>query len=384
MNRPSASGHRIVYPVYRQPGYDRHSHWPEPMSHMHDAQSRLTSLDALRGIAALGVVLFHYLPYYQQLYGHTFSSPTFLEFGRYGVHLFFILSGFVIFMTLERTRTAGWFALARAFRLLPALWASIALTYFSVHWLGPDDRAVEPASAFLNMTLLHEYLGHPHVDGAYWSLVIEATFYVWIAVLFYGLGSWQRLRPALWVWVLISYIGVLWWKALPDTLEFLVKDLLFVRYAPLFISGMLIFRWYQHGRLPMADLILLAFTVGHCMIAYKAPYHLFVLGCYGAFILAAAGYLNMLARPGLLWLGSISYTLYLLHQNIGYGLISLSYQAGLPGPLGVALALAAVLALASVVHYGVEKPALNAFRRWRTLRARPPAQLATQGAGTPE
>ncbi|MFV8569913.1 acyltransferase family protein [Marinobacter sp. SBS5] len=339
---------------------------------MQNNQSRLTALDALRGIAALGVVLFHYLPYYHELYGHSFDSPSFLEFGRYGVHLFFMLSGFVIFMTLERTQTAGWFGLARAFRLLPALWAGIALTFLSVHWLGPEDRAVEPVSALLNMTLLHEYLEHPHVDGAYWSLVIEATFYVWIALLFYGLKSWQRLRPVLWLWTVISYIGVLWWKAIPDALDFLVKDLLFVRYAPLFISGMLLFRWYKYGKPPAADIALLTLTIGHCLIAYKAPFNVFVLGCYGVFILATAGRLNVLSHPGLLWLGSISYTLYLIHQNIGYGLITLFYQWGIPGPVGVALALGAIISLAALLHYGVEKPALSAFRRYRQYRTRTP------------
>ncbi|WP_323751595.1 acyltransferase [Marinobacter sp.] len=332
---------------------------------MQNNQSRLTALDALRGIAALGVVLFHYLPYYNELYGHSFDSPSFLEFGRYGVHLFFMLSGFVIFMTLERTQTAGWFALARAFRLLPALWAGIALTFLSVHWLGPEDRAVEPVSAVLNMTLLHEYLEHPHVDGAYWSLVIEATFYVWIALLFYGLKSWQRLRPALWLWTAASYIGVIWWKAIPDTLDFLAKDLLFVRYAPLFISGMLLFRWYKYGKPSVADITLLALAIGHCLFAYKAPYNLFVLACYGIFILAISGRLSLLSRPGLLWLGSISYALYLIHQNIGYGLITLFYQWQIPGPVNVALALGIIVALASIVHYGIEKPSLRAFRRWR-------------------
>lgn len=56
---------------------------------MATAKNRLQALDALRGIAALGVVLFHYLPYYNELYGHAFNSPNVLEFGRYGVHLFF-------------------------------------------------------------------------------------------------------------------------------------------------------------------------------------------------------------------------------------------------------------------------------------------------------
>lgn len=55
-------------------------------------------------------MLFHYLPYYDKLFGHSFELPQLLTdtllFGRYGVHLFFILSGFVIFMTLERTRKA--------------------------------------------------------------------------------------------------------------------------------------------------------------------------------------------------------------------------------------------------------------------------------------
>jgi peptidoglycan/LPS O-acetylase OafA/YrhL len=345
---------------------------------MNHTPSRLAALDALRGIAALAVVLFHYLPYYDELYGHTFAIPSFLDFGRYGVHLFFILSGFVIFMTLERTQCPRDFALARAFRLLPALWAGIILTFAVVHVLGPADRAVSLGSALLNFTLMHEYLGLPHVDGAYWSLVIEATFYVWIGLLFYGLGDWQRIRVALWLWVMISYLTVLGWRQIPDAADFLIKDLLFVRYAPLFVSGILLYRWHRHGRPGAVDIALLGLSVGHSVVAYTAPFNGFVLGCHGVFILAIAGHLDWLARRSLLWLGSISYTLYLIHQNIGYGLIDLAYGAGLPGMAAVALALFAAIMLASLLHYGVEKPALSWFRQWRdrrdgqeTPRARP-------------
>lgn len=42
---------------------------------MAKAKNRLQALDALRGIAALGVVLFHYLPYYNELYSHSFTRP---------------------------------------------------------------------------------------------------------------------------------------------------------------------------------------------------------------------------------------------------------------------------------------------------------------------
>ena len=115
---------------------------------MGDSQQRLQALDALRGIAALAVVLFHYLPYYHELYGHSFTPWAWLEFGRYGVHLFFILSGFVIFMTLERTRSAGWFAMARSMRLLPGLWAGIVITWLFVAALGetPGQDAGLPPS----------------------------------------------------------------------------------------------------------------------------------------------------------------------------------------------------------------------------------------------
>lgn len=354
-----------------------------------DHSTRLQSLDALRGIAALGVVLFHYLPYYNQLYTHQFTLPagldSTLQFGRYGVHLFFILSGFVIFMTLERTRGPGWFALARAFRLLPALWAGIILTSASVHVLGPQDRAVDLADALFNTVLLHEYLGLPHVDGAYWSLVVEVTFYAWIGSLFYGLKHWRRLRAALWFWLTVSYAGVIWWKSLPGALDFVVKDLLFVKYAPLFISGMVLYRWHAHGRPPATEQVLLYLAIGHCLLAYKAPYSLFVLGCYATFALAVAGRLQLLACRPLLWLGSLSYTLYLVHQNIGYGMIDLAYANGLHGVIGVCLALATALTLAALIHHGVEKPCLAWFRDYRLrMTKRPDVPLPDMSQASPE
>ena len=332
---------------------------------MTQTQARLQSLDALRGIAALIVVLFHYVPYYDKLYGHGFTPWSVLEFGRYGVHLFFMLSGFVIFMTLERTRSAGWFGLARAFRLLPALWAGIALTFVSVHLLGPADRAVSFSEALLNITLLHEYFDFPHVDGAYWSLVIEATFYVWMALLFYGLGNGQRLYNVLWIWLITSYLAVIYWTSIPDRFDFILKDLLFTRYAPLFISGMLIYGWHRHGRPSVSNCLLLLLAISHSLVAFNAPFNYFVLGCYGVFILAVTNHLDWLATRPLLWLGSLSYALYLVHQNIGYGVIGWSYEAGLPGWAGVALALTLALLLASVIHYAIEKPALRWFRNQR-------------------
>ncbi len=184
--------------------------------------------------------------------------------------------------------------------------------------------------------------------------MIEVTFYSWMALLLYSLRDWSRLRIALWAWVLMSYAGVIWWQQIPDGLEFLVKDLMFVKYAPLFIGGMLIFRIYRYGRPSVGDAVLLTLAVCHGLFAYKLPYSLFVLGCFTVFSLAVAGQLNWLANRPMLWLGSLSYSLYLVHQNIGYGVITWSYNAGLPGWLGVSFAVGTAFVLSSLIHYSIE------------------------------
>ena len=79
----------------------------------------------------------------------------------------------------------------------------------------------------------------------------------------------------------------------------------------------------------------------------------------------------------MLWLGSLSYSLYLVHQNIGYGVITWSYNAGLPGWLGVSFAVGTAFVLSSLIHYSIEKPALRGFRSWRSRTETAQAPLAT-------
>ena len=71
---------------------------------------RILELDALRGLAAVAVVFYHYTTRYGQLFGHRDSLTVSLPWGHYGVDLFFMLSGFVILMTLERTANSWKFA----------------------------------------------------------------------------------------------------------------------------------------------------------------------------------------------------------------------------------------------------------------------------------
>ena len=107
-------------------------------------QNKILFLDGLRGIAILMVVIWHaygsayaeYLPY-----GDQYNVIPIRFFG-FGVHLFFIISGFVILMTLERCSTLLDFALRRWLRLFPAmLVASVIILAFDLAFsLGPHGQ----------------------------------------------------------------------------------------------------------------------------------------------------------------------------------------------------------------------------------------------------
>ena len=83
------------------------------------SSARLSQLDAIRGVAALMVVLYHYTMQYQKFLGVDYGVSFAFPWGWLGVHFFFMMSGFVIFMTLCRTATGADFLVSRFSRLFP-------------------------------------------------------------------------------------------------------------------------------------------------------------------------------------------------------------------------------------------------------------------------
>lgn len=98
--------------------------------------TRFIELDALRGIAALSVMLFHYTAYYRKLFNTPFSENVDFKYGFYGVSLFFMISGFVIFMTIKKCNTASEFAFKRFTRLYPTFWVCVIITFLGVKLWG--------------------------------------------------------------------------------------------------------------------------------------------------------------------------------------------------------------------------------------------------------
>ncbi len=135
-----------------------------PPAHTH---ARFMELDGLRGLAALGVVLAHYITLANTFFPHLRQAPVDLNPLTLGVHLFFLISGFVIFMTVRRVGSAREFLTARAIRLFPPFWVALLLTsaigYLSHEaWLKPGLRQF-----LANLTMAPKLFGEKPVDGAY-------------------------------------------------------------------------------------------------------------------------------------------------------------------------------------------------------------------------
>ncbi len=128
-------------------------------------RGRLVEVDALRGLAAIAVVLYHFTTRFGEIYRDNPSASASFPEGYYGVNLFFIISGFVIFMTLERTKQPMDFVVSRFSRLFPAYWFAIFLTFSITHLLGLPGKLVSIDSALANMIMVHGLFWVPAVLG---------------------------------------------------------------------------------------------------------------------------------------------------------------------------------------------------------------------------
>ena len=113
--------------------------------------ARVGEIDALRGLAALAVMLFHYTTRIEELYPAVGAAWFNARHGHFGVNLFFIVSGYVIFMTLQRTKHPLDFVVSRFSRLFPAYWAAVLLTFGVTQWLGLPGKSVSTSDAVANL-----------------------------------------------------------------------------------------------------------------------------------------------------------------------------------------------------------------------------------------
>ncbi len=331
-------------------------------------RQRLAELDALRGIAAVIVMLFHFTSQAPNVLPQVEVVSHGLSWGFYGVQLFFAISGFVIFMTLERTKCTADFVVARFARLYPAYWAGIIVTTLSIHALGTASLEQPATVIATNLTMLQGFLFVPSVDGVYWSLAVELAFYACM----WGLWRIRALRHI--ETILLGWLSLrlLWW--LVPALPFRIAMILLVDHIAFFAIGIAAYRVREGARRWMDQMPVLILGLATTTLVDGSMTAVAYACTLIIFVALAEGKMDFLARQVLLWLGALSYSLYLVHQNIGYTLMATLEDHGVPAWLATVVTIGCVLALAQLIRELVEQPALKLIRsRWKTWRVAKPA-----------
>lgn len=379
---------------------------------------RFPLLDSLRGIAALSVFFFH-LPFVLGL-----SDPlrSYVLQLNAGVAVFFLLSGFLLYRPFARARFRGEprpalvpYAERRALRLIPAYWVALV---FVVLLVGRSGEA-QNATAVFSPRGLVAYFGFLQVYGsstllggisAAWTLCVEAAFYallpLWaLAMRRLAAGSRRRfVQTELAALAGLFAVGAIWTAvaaahsapsaaALVDVTR--IKPWLYVLpgYLDHFALGMALAvlsvasteAAREPGAVRLIDrapwlpwlVALAAFAllgrVNHWFDGFGARFftthELQGLLALGLLLPAVFGdprrgrLRRLLSSRPLLWIGLVSYSVYLWHAALLSKLSDLGALDSL-GRLGyTALALAVTLAVAAVSFYLVERPSLRLGRR---------------------
>lgn len=330
--------------------------------------SRLQELDALRGIAAAMVVWFHYTIEYQKLFGHVVEPTLSLPPGRYGVQLFFVISGFVIFLTLTRA-TSWWdFAANRFSRLYPPYWVCIGITFAIMAMLPMPGLNVGTGDAIINLTMLQYWLQRPTVDGVYWTLAVELAFYAFVSVL-HLTGLLKRVETWVGIWLVLIFAVQLAVRS-GINISPMIRMTLMLEHGHFFFAGVLFYRIKDDG-FSLLRWLLLAACIGAAYYVRDLAHALALVAASMLFLAFITGHLRWIAMRPLLFLGEISYPLYLLHQYIGYALIARLQKAGFTSEIWLLVPVVVSVLLATAVNVLVEKPARERLRLiWKSSAIR--------------
>lgn len=301
-------------------------------------KKRIYQIDLFRFLAALAVVLFHYMfrGYIQDDMLINFNKiGSFFKYGYLGVNLFFIISGFVISLSIKHNSLIK-FIISRFTRLYPIYWIAVFLTFIITLLYGAPRYSANFNQFIVNLTMFQNYVGVDNIDGSYWSLFVEMKFYIFIICTYLFLNKIKTIKLDYLIifWLFLSILYIIF-------NDFYVMNILnyflIFNWSSYFISGMIFYQIFNRG-LKQTDFILLLICLSISLyyeigsLEWKDPYFntqfspyvicSVITLFYFLMYMVAKGYLKKLNSPILLKFGLITYPLYLIHQIIGYIIFS--------------------------------------------------------------
>lgn len=358
----------------------------------------IRQLTGLRFIAASAVVVFHY----RDLVAHLFPGFSILDpltsAGRMGVDLFFALSGFILtyvyleWLSVPDLRRIALFLRFRLARIYPVHVLTIGLVAAGVVASSAMGQPVRHPEHFTvpdllrNLAMVHAWSWQlvESWNQPSWSISSEWFAYLWFPFLAAGVARVTSVRGL--VAIACAVVGAQFGLAAAAGLEWDANALL--RIAGAFVMGSCLGRIFLllrpgGGAWRIAVIGLLALAVAIPLLTLpNAPARAAMVPVFGLIVFALAmsgprGVAAWLASAPLVFLGEISYSLYMTHAIVGtvaFRLLQDQWAATAPGPIRAALLLlvaAAVLAAATATYVFIERPARTNLRRPRFARLAP-------------
>lgn len=327
------------------------------MSNMKEKE-RLTEIDSLRGLAALAVLCFHFTLNYWRVNNLPYP-PLVIENGRYGVQLFFMISGFVIFMTLEKTRLPMDFIVSRFSRLYPTYWASIII---NVAWCAIVFHPIPAKQVIANSTMFQGWFHQYNIDGSYWTLGVELSFYIVMFTLFLS-KKLRYIESFGLAWIALEIINVRIGTFFHYKPPFIINQSLLLIYGHLFLAGIILYNIRAYGDTWTRRICLVLCVIAEFLVTktyYPSPEYIMLF--IGIFYLIFAGKANILRHQSIVWLGTISYSLYLIHQNVGGFVINRMIKVTHNYFLLFIIPMIVSIAVAALINMIVEKPSMQVIR----------------------
>lgn len=350
---------------------------------------RLAFIDTLRGIAVLSVLLQHSLevivsnhPTGEYYWVFHDAIGYYFNFGRFGVVLFFFVSGFVIPFSFPDSATpARDFAISRFFRLYPAYWLSILVGLVSMQIL--DGKTYSLSQIAVNLTMFQTFVNVPNLWVVYWTLAIELIFYISCIILF-AAGLLNRRLTAVYIVIATSLICIIGPLVIQNRIVWSLMEVA-LNLTAMFL-GKIIRDTVIGGRLRWSQVA--ACTALYCVFAitlsfkrFGGEYHenfFYSYSIASAYVSAAvifivfAAFGERMAWRFMAFVGVVSYSVYLMAPFVIVGIHHL-FGAG-EGPAGWLLFVAGVIALSILVSWltysAVEKPFISFGHRFRSRSRR--------------
>ncbi|WP_299228495.1 acyltransferase [uncultured Psychroserpens sp.] len=319
-----------------------------------EKRAYLPSVTFIRGIAAFSVCLFHFTKGFIS----EISGPIqFAPYAWVGVEVFFVVSGFVIpyylLDTKFKTKHYGGYLIKRIIRIEPAYLVSIALV-IGLNYVSSLFTIYkgEPFSVSGNQLLLHlgyliDFFDGTWLNPVYWTLAIEFQYYIVIGFL---IILWNKNIRYLTILSVLLFLAL---SFIPQ------HDVKFFRHTDIFTIG-IVCAFYKIGHLRKSYYLLAVIALG--IIIYI--HHNTVITVLSLIATLGIAFFNQKKKIAwLVFLGNISYSLYLTHVPIGGRVINLSKRFALNEfnkLLVILLAIVVSIVAAYIFYILIEKPS----HRW--------------------